>query len=121
MHATGLFFLRAAAEIRVDQVTREPVGIVLPVVEREKNPQGQWVSVNTLVAKWKGPQALQFFASNRAELRAGRPVHLELDRLSAHDGEVHGNVTRLELAPLAPSWQKGETDQQPRAAVPASI
>lgn len=119
MRATGLFFLRMAACVRYDRVTREPAGVTLPVVEREKNAEGQWVAVNTLVAVWRGREALDFFSAHRAELRPGRPLTLEFDRLYGRDGEWHGNVTRLELAPLAPSWTKGETDQQPRAAAPA--
>ncbi len=128
MRATGLFFLRAAACTRRDPTTRERVGVWLPVVEREKNAEGQWVAANTLTAKWTGPEALAFFDANQAELRAGRPLHLELDRLHGRDGEWQAHVTRLELAPVAPSWIKSEEaaavaaqqeQQPPQPAAPA--
>jgi hypothetical protein len=119
MRATGLFFLRTNAFVRYDRTTRQPVGIALPIVERERNDNGVWVTLNTLLAKWKGPEALEYFERNRHELRAGRPLQLDLDRLHGSDGEWQAYVTRLELAPVAPSWRKDETapqEPQPQAA-----
>jgi hypothetical protein len=74
------------------------------------------VVINTLLAHWKGPQALAFFDQHQADLRAGRPLHLELDRLRGHDGEWHASVTRCELAPVAPSWRKDEPEPQAQPA-----
>jgi hypothetical protein len=120
MRATGLFFLRTNAFVRYDRITREPVGIALPIVERERNGNGIWVTLNTLLAKWKGPQALEYFERNRHELRAGRPLLLDLDRLHGSDGEWQAYVTRLELAPLAPSWRKDDDDAQAMPPQPAA-
>jgi hypothetical protein len=120
MRATGLFFLRMHASTRCD-ASGQRVGVSLPVVERSQNAEGRWVVLNTLTAKWNGPQALAFFDANQAELRAGRPLNLELDRLHGHDGEWQAYVTRMELAPVAPSWRKdveaaAPQQQQPQAA-----
>lgn len=112
MRATGLFFLRMNAFVRVDQATRQPIGIALPVVERIKDAEGRWISRNTMLAKWRGPEALAYFDAHRTDLRAGRPLYLELDDLHGREGEWQAYVTRLELAPLAPSWTKCEPEPQ---------
>lgn len=116
MRATGLFFLRTAAYTRCDATGLQREGVYLPVIERGTDKEGRPVVVNTLLAKWRGAEALAFFDENTAELRAGRPLHLELDRLQVREGEVVGNVTHLELAPLAPSWQRAQATQQTTAA-----
>lgn len=126
MEARGLFFLRMHAST-VSDATGARQGVRLPVVERVPEPgedgRTRWVVINTLLAKWKGADALAFFDAHRHELRAGRPLQLELDRLRGHDGEWQAHVTRCELAPLAPSWQNatpdGQAEQPPIAAQPA--
>lgn len=115
MRATGMFFLRMNAFVRVDRETRQPIGVALPIVERKKNEQGQWVSINTMVATWRGAEAVAFFEQHRHDLRAGRPLQLELDDLHGRDGEWQANVTSLDFAPLAPSWQKADPAPQPQA------
>jgi len=114
MRAAGLFFLRMAATIGCDP-TGARVGVLLPVAERD--PADHKVVLNTLTAKWKGEDALAFFDANQAELRAGRALELELDRLRGHDGEWWASVTRCVLAPLPPSWKaKAEAGNDRSAA-----
>jgi hypothetical protein len=122
MRATGLFFLRTAAFTRCDATGTVRDGVCLPVVERGQDGEGRPIVLNTLLAKWRGAEALAFFDANQGELRAGRPLHLELDRLHGRDGEWQAYVTRLELAPVAPSWRAAEAaqqQQQPQPAAPA--
>jgi hypothetical protein len=118
MKATGLFFLRMHASVATD-TQGQRVSVLLPVVERD--PDDHRVVLNQLLVKWKGPEAVAFFDANQASLRAGRPLHLELDRLRGRDGEWQGYATHCELAPVAPSWRKDgaapiEINQQPAAA-----
>jgi hypothetical protein len=121
MQARGLFFLRMHAST-VSDTAGNRLGVRLPVVERVAEPgedgRTRWVVINTLLAHWKGPDALTFFDAHQHELRAGRPLDLELDRLRGHDGEWHASVTACALAPLAPSWAGKEgasssSDDQP--------
>jgi hypothetical protein len=111
--ATGLFFLRMHASTHCG-TDGERVGVLLPVVERD--PENWRVVLNELLVKWKGPEALAFFDANQAELRAGRPLQLELDRLRGRDGEWQAYATHCELAPLAPSWQHHKDEPQAHAA-----
>jgi hypothetical protein len=113
MKATGLFFLRMHASAHCD-AQGERVGIVLPVVERD--PDNHRIVLNTLQVKWKGADALAFFDTHQAELRAGRPLHLELDRLRGCDGDWQAHATHCELAPIAPSWRKDAAQPQAAAA-----
>lgn len=114
MQAKGLFFLRMHASA-VSDATGARQAVRLPVVERipelAEDGRTRWVVLNTLLAQWKGDEALAFFDRHQVELRAGRPLLLELDRLRGHDGEWRASVTQCELAPLAPSWQKAEPEQ----------
>lgn len=89
--------------------------VLLPVVERD--PIDHRVVLNTLLAKWAGSDAIRFWESNQDQLRAGRPLRLTLDRLrGGNDGQWWGVVTRCELAPVAPSWQKrADTNDQAAA------
>lgn len=103
MKATGLFFLRMHAAVVSDPAGNR-VGIAMPVIERD--PNDHRVVLNELLVKWKGPDALAFFDAHQAELRAGRPLQLELDRLRGTDNQWQALATRCELAPIAPSWQK---------------
>jgi hypothetical protein len=114
MKATGLFFLRMHASAACD-ADGARVGILLPVIERD--PDNHRVILNTLQVKWKGEDAIAFFDAHQAELRAGRPLRLELDRLRGCDGDWQAYATRCELAPIAPSWRKDESI--PTQATPA--
>lgn len=110
MRATGLFFLRMhAATASAPDGARTCV--MLPVVERD--PNDYRVVLNTLLARWNGEQALAFFDTNQSELRAGRALQLELDRLRGHDGQWVASVTHCALAPLPPSWVKNQQQQEP--------
>jgi hypothetical protein len=113
MKATGMFFLRMHASVAMDPAGNR-LGVLLPVVERDANDHR--VILNQLLVKWKGAVALAFFDQHQPELRAGRPLHLELDRLRGQDGEWQAQATRCELAPLAPSWKanaaQGETAER---------
>jgi len=114
--ATGLFFLRMRASIVTN--SRGERAVLLPVVERvQEHDAGPWITLNELVAIWKGPAALAFYDQHQAQLVPGRGLELELDRLRGQDGAWRGHVTRLALAPLPPSWQKQQacTDQPPQA------
>lgn len=115
MKATGLFFLRMHAT-----VATAPSGeriVLLPVLERDEHDYK--IVLNQLLVKWKGPEAVAFFEAHQAELRAGRPLLLELDRLRGQDREWHATATRCELAPVARSWQV-HADQQQQRAEPAT-
>ena len=112
MKATGLFFLRIHASTHCD-VDGTRVGVLLPVLERD--PENWRVVLNQLLVKWKGDEALAFFDAHQAELRAGRPLHLELDRLRGRDGEWQAYATHCELAPLARSHQHTDDEPQPQA------
>lgn len=102
MEASGLFFLRMHATTGAD-ATGQRSGVLLPVLERD--PKDPRVILNQLLAKWKGPEALAFYDANRAELRAGRPLLLKLDRLrGGASGEWEATVLSCELAPVARSW-----------------
>jgi hypothetical protein len=103
MEASGLFFLRMHASAACD-ARGQRVGVLLPVVERD--PADHRVILNQLLVKWRGAEALAFFDAHQAELRAGRPLRLEVDRLCGRDGEWQAYATRCELAPIAPSWQR---------------
>jgi hypothetical protein len=105
MKATGLFFLRMHASVASD-TQGQRVGLLLPVVERD--PDDHRVVLNQLLVKWKGSEAIAFYDKHQAELRAGRPLHLELDRLRGRDGEWQAYATRVELAPVARSWLKDQ-------------
>lgn len=113
MKATGLFFLRAHANTALD--AKQERVLLLDVLERD--PADSKVILNTLLAVWKGREALQFFEAHHHELRAGRPLELEIDRLRGHDGQWRAQVTACRLAPLAPSWRV--KDEQPLQASPA--
>ena len=112
MKATGLFFLRMYASTWSD-ADGQRIGVLLPIVERD----AAGVILNTLLAKWKGNDALAFFDAHQTELRAGRPLQLELDRLRGYDNDWHATVTRCDLAPLAPSWLAKHEDA-PASAQP---
>lgn len=112
MKATGLFFLRMHAEVHSD-ASGARAGVTLPVIERD--PNDHRIALNTLTVYWKGPEALAFFDANSAELRAGRPLQLEIDRLRGVDNEWRARATRCELAPLAPSWQRKDEPNPPHA------
>jgi hypothetical protein len=103
MKATGLFFLRMHASVQCDP-TGARLGVLMPVVERD--PTDHKRILNELLVRWDGSDAVAFFDAHQADLRAGRGVNLELDRLRGHDGEWRARATHCELAPLAPSWQK---------------
>ncbi|HYF16310.1 MAG TPA: hypothetical protein VEA40_00475 [Ramlibacter sp.] len=112
MQATGLFFLRMNPSRRVTPAG-EFVGIELPVVERD--PRDPKVYLNTLTARWPGPEAEKFYSQHEAELKPGRPLNLTLDRLRGDP--VYGwvaTVSHCELAPL-PRRQQQNTDSQPAA------
>jgi hypothetical protein len=118
MKATGLFFLRMRASEAVNGQGQRVV--LLPVVERvQEEDTGRWVTMNELLAVWKGDEALAFYAKHQADLIPGRGLELELDRLRGVDRDWRANVTRLELAPLPPSWQKQAGDEQTPQAQPA--
>jgi hypothetical protein len=103
MKATGLFFLRMHASVVVDP-TGARLGVALPVIERD--PSDHKIILNELLVKWKGSEAVAFFDKHQADLRAGRPLNLELDRLRGCDGQWQALATKCELAPVAPSWQR---------------
>ena len=119
MKATGLFFLRTRAYTQrgADGALR----VLLPVHERVKNAEGNWITENTLLATITGEQATAFWNRHFHELVAGRGLELELDRLRARpNGEWQALVTSATLAPLPPSWQKhAENNHQPPQALPA--
>lgn len=120
MRASGLFFLRMRAFIAMSREGERAV--VLPVVERLKDPAGQWVSLNEMEAVWRGAAALTFFERHQSDLRPGRGLQLEIDRLAGHDGAWRGYVTSCALAPLPPSWTRhspASTSDQPSRAMPA--
>lgn len=102
--ATGLFFLRMRAYVGTNG--RGERAVLLPVVERAQDREGRWISINEMLAAWKGEAALAFFDTHPADLVPGRGLHLELDRLRGEDGAWRANVTSLSLAPLPPSWQR---------------
>lgn len=98
-----MFFLRMHASVAVDP-TGARLALLLPVVERD--PDNHRAILNELLVRWNGSAAVAFFDKHQTELRAGRAVNLELDRLRGkHDGQWHANATSVELAPLPPSWQ----------------
>lgn len=110
MKAVGLFFLRTRPYVARNN--QGDVALLLPVVERVKDEAtGTWVSLNELTAVWKGDEAVQFHDAHAADLVPGRGLELELDRLRAAGVEWRATVTRLQLAPLAPSWTKQATQQ----------
>jgi hypothetical protein len=117
MKATGLFFLRMYASTFND-ASGARVGVSLPVIERD--PADHRKVLNTLTVHWSGPDAIAFFDRHSAELRAGRGVQLELDRLRGHDGEWVALATHCELAPVAPSWQKHEAASAQPATAPVA-
>lgn len=109
MKASGLFFLRMRA-----YTARGGGGapqVLLPVHERVQDADGRWITLNTLLCVWTGPEAIAFHAQHMEELVAGRGLELQLDRLRGHDGEWRAHVTAATLAPLAPSWQKNQPPQ----------
>lgn len=110
MKATGLFFLSMHATIASDMTGARV--LLLPVVERDA--QDHRVVLNRMTVKWCGDEALAFYEAHQAELRAGRPLQLELDRLHGRDGEWKARATRCELAPIAPSW-RAKDESQPQA------
>jgi len=102
MRATGLFFLRTRP-----YTARDTAGLpvlMLPVVEHEDR-DGRRVTLNELMAAWPGSEAMAFWNLHLAELKPGRGLDLELDRMRWDGREWRAHVTRCNLAPLPPSWQ----------------
>jgi hypothetical protein len=115
MKATGLFFLRTHAYVVCDP-SGARLGLALPVIERD--PNDHKVVLNDLLVKWKGSEAVAFYDKNQADLRAGRPLNLELDRLRGTDGQWQALATHCELAPVAPSWQRKDEPRPMGGAIP---
>lgn len=120
MKATGLFFLRMRPYTA--RGSDGALSLLLPVVEHGEDREGRRVALNTLLCRWSGEAAMHFWNLNVAELKPGRGLELELDRLRGQDGEWRAHVTRCALAPLPPSWQPkadAAAPTQPPAAMAA--
>jgi hypothetical protein len=109
MQARGLFFLRMHASVQCD-AQGQRVGVLLPVIERD--PQDHRVVLNQLLVAWPGDAALAFFDAHQAQMRAGCPLQLEVDRLRGDDGQWRARAVDCELAPVAPSWRAHQSTTQ---------
>lgn len=114
MRATGLFFLRMRPYTARDPASGELV-LMLPVVEHEDR-DGRRVTLNQMLAAWQGPLASAFWNLNLPDLKPGRALELEVDRMRWDGREWRASVTQCRLAPLPPSWVAHE--QHTAAAVP---
>lgn len=105
MRATGLFFLRTRPyTARASDGTQV---LMLPVVEHDER-DGKRVLLNELLAVWRGAEADRFWALHFPELKPGRGLDLELDRMRWDGREWRAHVTACRLAPMPPSWIKHE-------------
>ena len=97
---TGQFFL-AMPPSRC--TTRDgQAGVLLRV--REPAPSAMFPE--GLLAAWIGDDALAFLSAHEFELRPGRGVRLQVNHLTAREGEVRARIQSCELLPLPPSWLK---------------
>ncbi|MDF3822573.1 hypothetical protein P3G55_21915 [Leptospira sp. 96542] len=105
MDAHGTFILRTPPVMRRD-ATGALICADFKVGEPARAPTQGWT--NEFVARWKGPGVESFCAIHADELRAGRGLRIDFDRVR-HDELLQTlvvRVTALDLAPLAPSWKK---------------
>lgn len=111
MYARGLFFLRMRPSTARDPHDGALV-LLLPVVEHEDR-DGRRITLNELLATWRGDAASAFWALHFDELKPGRGLQLELDRMRWNGREWRASVTHCELAPLPPSWAKQAGTETP--------
>ncbi len=106
MHHTGTLYMSkqrptvdaTAGAFRVELVLVDNLGRN-PVTGREEKEAYR--------VRWTGPEAAAFWTAHQADLTAGAPLHVELERLRAHPGpqayppvpELRGRVVRLQLLP----------------------
>jgi hypothetical protein len=72
-----------------------------------KNPHTGRDEKEAYRVRWSGADAKAFYTAHQADLTAGAPLHVELERLRAHPGpaafppvpELRGRVVRMQLLP----------------------
>ncbi|WP_440105366.1 hypothetical protein [Acidovorax sp. BL-A-41-H1] len=107
MHHTGTLFM-SKQRPTVDQDSAGAFRLELVLVDNlGRNPQTGKDIKEAYRVQWTGPEAQTFWTAHRADLTAGAPLDVSLERLRAHPGpqafppmpELRGRVLRLRLLP----------------------
>ncbi|MBD9395167.1 hypothetical protein [Acidovorax sp. ACV01] len=107
MHHTGtLYMSKQRPTVNTERDGAFRLELVL-VDNMGRNPHTGFEEKEAYRVRWAGADAQAFWAEHRANLTAGTPLHVELERLRAHPGpqayppvpELRGRVLRLQMLP----------------------
>lgn len=93
-----------------------------------RNPHNGRDEKTAYRVRWVGPEAQAFWTTHKANLTAGTPLHVELERLRVHPGpqtfppmpELRGYVVRLAFAPRRTTGEREQLSKPEHSAATAA-